>query len=169
VGPSGAQWFNCTTNFMTVQPPSYPLFSGRVHHALDQKNRTTIPVGWRPTEPAPLWLVPQTDGLCLLAMPYEEFKAVPARVNAQTQLDPEDRQHFIDLFFAEAEEVTPDKQGRFVIPTHFCEKLKLSGEIVLSGADSKIKIWNPAENGGGGGHATKVGGGRRWSGPERRR
>ena len=128
---------------MSSQPPSYPLFSGRVRHALDQKNRTTIPVGWRPTEPAPLWLVPQTDGQCLLAMPYEEFKAVPARVNALTQLDPEERQNFIDLFFSEAEEITPDKQGRFVIPEHFCKELKLSGEIVLSGADSKFKIWNP--------------------------
>lgn len=128
---------------MTTPTQSYPVFSGRVRHALDQKNRTTIPVGWRPTEPAPLWLVPQTDGQCLLAMPYAEFKAVPGRVNALAQLDPEERQNFIDLFFSEAEEVTPDKQGRFVIPVHFCEELKLAGEIVLSGADSKFKIWNP--------------------------
>ena len=76
-------------------------------------------------------------------MPFEEFKAVPARVNALTHLDPEERQDFIDLIFSEAQEVTPDKQGRFVIPEHFCTQLKLRGEIVLSGADTKIKIWNP--------------------------
>lgn len=123
--------------------PSYPVFSGRVRHALDGKNRTTIPVAWRPEEPAPLWLVPQTDGACLLAMPSTEFRAVPARVNALSHLDAEDRQHFIDLFFAEAQEVTPDKQGRFVIPEHFCAELKLAEEIILSGAESKFKIWNP--------------------------
>jgi MraZ protein len=123
---------------------SYPLFSGRARHALDAKNRTTIPVAWRPATPAPLWLVPQTDGSCLLAMPEEEFRAVPKRVNALTQLDPEDRQDFIDVFMAEAEQVQPDAQGRFVIPPRFCEKLGLKGEVVLSGADAKFKIWQPA-------------------------
>ncbi|MEO8353535.1 MAG: hypothetical protein ABI680_17540 [Chthoniobacteraceae bacterium] len=128
---------------MPASDSTYPLFSGRVRHALDAKNRTTIPAGWRPARPAPLWLVPQSDGSCLLAMPYEEFKAIPARVNSLTHIDAEDRQNFIDLIYAEAEQVTPDKQGRFVIPEHFCRELTLSGEIILTGAESKLKIWNP--------------------------
>lgn len=128
---------------MPAQTQSYPLFSGRARHALDAKNRTVIPVGWRPKKPASLWLVTQSDAACLLAMPYEEFKAVPGRVNARADIDPEERQHFIDYFYSEAHEVTPDGQGRFVIPEHFCTELKLRGEVVLAGAESKFKIWNP--------------------------
>jgi division/cell wall cluster transcriptional repressor MraZ len=130
---------------MASQLHSYPVFSGRVRHALDPKNRTTIPSNWRPEKPAPLWLVPQSDGLCLLALPYEEFRAVPAKVNTLAHMDPEERQDFIDLFFSEAQEVTPDSQGRFVIPQHFCEQLKLKDWVCMSGADSKFKIWNPDE------------------------
>lgn len=129
---------------MPAQSQSYPLFSGRVRHALDAKNRTVIPVHWRPKKSAPLWLVTQSDIACLLAMPYEEFKAIPGRVNERKDVDPEVRQHFIDYFFSEAHEVTPDAQGRFVIPEHFCSELKLKGEVVLAGADAKFKIWNPA-------------------------
>jgi MraZ protein len=123
----------------------YPIFSGRARHALDAKNRTTIPVGWRPEKPTPLWIVPQSDSSCLLAMPEAEFRAVPARVNALTHLDAEERQDFIDIFMSEAEQVTPDGQGRFVIPPRFCEKLGLRGEVVLSGADAKFKIWKPED------------------------
>ena len=128
---------------MATELQSYPVFSGRARHALDSKNRTTIPSQWRPKTPAPRWLVPQSDGQCLLALPYEEFRAVPAKVNALAQMDPEDRQNFIDLFFSEAQEVTPDAQGRFVIPQHFCEELGLKEWVCMAGADSKFKIWNP--------------------------
>jgi division/cell wall cluster transcriptional repressor MraZ len=145
VGRSGAQWFCVPRPTMASQPQSYPVFSGRVRHALDPKNRTTIPSNWRPEKPAPLWLVPQSDGLCLLALPHDEFRAVPAKVNTLAHMDPEERQDFIDLFFSEAQEVTPDSQGRFVIPQHFCEQLKLKDWVCLSGADSKFKIWNPDE------------------------
>lgn len=68
---------------------------------------------------------------------------MPAKVNALTTMDPEERQDFIDLFFSEAMEVTPDSQGRFVIPQHFCEQLGLKDEVCLAGADSKFKIWAP--------------------------
>lgn len=122
---------------------SYPLFSGRARHALDAKNRTTIPVGWRPEKPTPLWIVPQSDDACLLAMPEGEFRDVPARVNKLTHLDPSERQDFIDVFMSEAEQVVPDAQGRFVIPPRFCEKLGLRGEVMLTGADQKFKIWQP--------------------------
>ncbi len=144
---------------MSSKSPAYPLFSGRARHALDGKNRTVIPVGWRPKKPAPLWLATQSDGACLLAMPYDEFKSVPARVNARADIEPEERQHFIDYFYSEAHEVTPDGQGRFVIPEHFCKDLKLRGEVVLAGAEAKFKIWNPAtfEEFRTGGHATRRG------------
>lgn len=128
---------------MATNPTSYPLFSGTVRHALDPKNRTTIPSDWRPETPAPIWLVPQSDHECLLAMPEEEFRAVPARVEALPDFSAEERAAFLDLFFADAEKVVPDKQGRFVIPERFCESLKLQGEIVLSGAHAKFKIWHP--------------------------
>lgn len=118
------------------------MFWGRVRHALDAKNRTVIPATWRPEEPASLWLVPQSDHACLLAMPYEEFRAIPDRVNARADLNPERRKRFIDWFFAEAQEVTPDKQGRFVIPEHFCADLNLRTEVVLAGSEAKFKIWN---------------------------
>jgi MraZ protein len=129
---------------MATHTQSYPVFSGRAHHALDGKNRTTIPSGWRPDAPLPLWLVPHSDGTCLLALPLEEFRAVPDKVNALTHLDAEDRQHFIDNFFSSAEEVTPDSQGRFVIPPQFCEQLRLKGEVVFAGANKQFKIYAPA-------------------------
>ena len=129
---------------MATHAPAFPIFSGRVRHALDAKNRTVIPAAWRPEEPAPLWLVPQSDRSSLLAMPERVFEAVEGTVNANPNLDPEQRQAFLELFFSEAQTVTPDKQGRFVIPEQFCAELKLRNEVLFAGAQSKFKIWNVA-------------------------
>lgn len=140
---SGVQRFTAPRNTMSATESSYPNFFGRVRHALDVKKRTTIPTQWRPITPAPLWIFPQSDGQCLLAMTESEFRAIPDLVNSKTNLSPDARRRFIDVVFAEAEQIIPDKQGRFVIPDHFCQRLKLKDQIIISGANSKLKIWNP--------------------------
>jgi len=129
---------------MATHTQSNSSFFGRAHHTLDGKNRTTLPSSWRPEKPSPLFLVPHSDGQCLLGLPPEEFYAVEAKVNALTHIDPDDRQQFIDNFFSSAEQVTPDGQGRFVIPPQFCEQLGFKDEVVFAGAHKQFKIYAPA-------------------------
>jgi MraZ protein len=46
---------------------------------------------------------------------------------------------------ANAVEVTPDGQGRILIPATLREQAKLNGQVQMIGAIDRIEIWNPAE------------------------
>ena len=44
---------------------------------------------------------------------------------------------------ANAVEVTPDSQGRILIPARLRETAELEGQALLVGALDKIEVWNP--------------------------
>jgi MraZ protein len=40
-------------------------------------------------------------------------------------------------------EVSPDAQGRILIPSRLQEAANLSGQVLLVGAIDKVELWNP--------------------------
>ena len=51
------------------EPKALPIFSGEFRHALDDKNRITIPSRWRQGESDEFFVVPNPAKPCLTAMP----------------------------------------------------------------------------------------------------
>jgi len=86
--------------------------------------------------------VPDPAGNFLMILPPAEFDRVKSDVEANAAISPADRRKFIRRFYALAQMVAVDKQGRVLLPEDYCRRLGLEGEVVLIGSHSRMEIWN---------------------------
>jgi MraZ protein len=128
---------------MPNAPTAQTLFAGEFRHAVDPKNRITIPARWRAGEEAAFFIIPDQTEAFLLVMPREEFQAVNDRVSANPGISAQERRIFIRQFYSRARECSADKQGRLLLPEEYCRKVGLAGEVVLVGAHARFEIWDP--------------------------
>ena len=127
---------------MAISSNTLPIFSGEYRHALDGKNRVTIPASWRDGESDEFFLFLNPSHGCLTAMPRDIFMSVGEE--AKALIEPDKRQDFIRKLYAKAVQVTIDKQGRLLLPEDQCRLAGLHGDTVLAGARDRFEIWSPA-------------------------
>ena len=120
-----------------------PNFTGNFRHAMDAKNRVTIPSRWRRGEVEEFFAIPNLKGGFLMVMPPAEFTRQAEKVEHDQSLKPEERAKFLRQFSSKAQHVTGDKQGRIVLPDEQCRLLNLRGEVVLVGNFFRFEIWDP--------------------------
>src|SRR3954470_4389863 len=122
-----------------VQNSSAPVFMGEFCHAIDGKNRITIPSAWRFVEEAELFLIPSTTSRCLTVMTRPELDRIRAKA---ADLPGPQRIAVLRHIGSQGHQVPLDKAGRLSLPENFCSQLKLSGDVTLSGAIETFEIWN---------------------------
>jgi MraZ protein len=120
------------------------LVTGTFLRALDEKQRFSIPKAFRealgrPSHPA-VYLAPGTDGS--LALYPEEVFAQLAQQLGRASPTAQDVRAFSRLFYAQAQRVELDRQGRVRIPVQLAELACLRGEIVLLGVRDHWEIWD---------------------------
>jgi MraZ protein len=120
-----------------------PNFTGNFRHAMDAKNRVTIPSRWRRGEIEEFFAIPNLKGGFLMVMPPAEFTRLAEKVEHDQSLKPEERAKFLRQFSSMALHVTGDKQGRIVVPDEQCKVLNLRSEVVLVGNYLRFEIWDP--------------------------
>jgi MraZ protein len=120
-----------------------PKFAGEFRHAMDAKNRVTIPSRWRQGEVDEFFAIPHLKGGFLMVMPPAEFSRLAEKVEHDPSLKPEERPKFLRQLSSKAQHVTGDKQGRIVLPDEQCKLLNLRGEVVLVGSYYRFEIWDP--------------------------
>ena len=126
------------------KPSSTPtVYAGEFRHAVDAKHRVTIPSRWRGEDSEEFFAVPDPAGNFLMILPTPEFDRVKSDVEANPAIAPADRRKFIRRFYALAQLVAVDKQGRVLLPEEYYRRLGLEGEVVLIGSHSRVEIWNP--------------------------
>ena len=126
----------------TNQNSPAPVFLGEFVHAIDGKNRLTIPSPWRFEEEVELFLFPSTSSSCLKVMPRPELDRI--RADAAKLPGPQ-RAAFLRRLGSQGRQGTLDKNGRLSLPEEFCKQFKLSGEVTLSGALESFEVWNTDE------------------------
>lgn len=128
---------------MESPTPAQPIFAGEFRHAMDAKNRVTIPSRWRRGEIDEFFAIPNLKGGFIMVMPPGEFTRLAEKVEQDQSLTPEDRRRFMRQFSSKAQHVIGDKQGRIVLPDEQCKLLNLRSEVVLVGSYSRFEIWDP--------------------------
>ena len=128
---------------MSKSMSSSTVYAGEFRHTVDAKHRVTIPSRWRAEEGEEFFAVPDPAGSFLMILPPREFDRVKTDLEANTTVSPADRRKFIRRFYALAQLVSVDKQGRVLLPEDCCRRLGLEGEVVLIGSHSRMEIWNP--------------------------
>jgi MraZ protein len=118
------------------------MFLGEFQHSLDVKGRVILPAEFR-AQLAEGAVIGAFKGGCLAVYTAEEFARVSDEVRemskaGDTELDA------ARAFFADARMLTPDRQGRIPIPTALREYAGLERDVVLTGANSRIEVWDAA-------------------------
>ena len=128
---------------MSKSSSNSTVYAGEFRHSVDAKHRVTIPSRWRAEEGEEFFAVPDPAGNFLMVLPPREFDRVKTDLEANASVSPADRRKFIRRFYALAQLVSVDKQGRVLLPEDCCRRLGLEGEVVLIGSHSRMEIWNP--------------------------
>jgi len=119
------------------------LLTGQFERCVDQKLRVAIPKRFRAEmecpEGATLYVAPGTDGsLALYSEPA--FQRLAERLE-QSPPTRQDVRAFVRLFYARAERVEVDQQGRVRIPPALAALAELKKEAVLLGVQDHLELW----------------------------
>ena len=119
------------------------LLTGTFNRSLDDKLRVAIPKGLRAAigdaEGAMLYVAPGTDDS--LALYTEDAFARLAERLATVSPTHQDVRAFRRLFYARAQRVELDGQGRVRIPQELAELASLKKDIVLLGVHDHLELW----------------------------
>lgn len=126
----------------SIQNTAVPVFMGWFCHAIDGKNRITIPSEWRFEEEVELFLIPSSTSPCLTVMPRAEIDRIRAKAE---NLPGVQRIALLRRIGSYGRQAILDKNGRLSLPDEFCKQFKLSGKVMLSGAIETFEIWNTAD------------------------
>lgn len=120
------------------------FYTGLFRHALDDKNRLTIPSAWRSAheESDTFLATPHPDGY-IAVLPPSEVEKLYEKV-AQKALTDRDAQDAFSRFFARTFSFSFDKQGRFGVGADLLAHAEIRKDVVLVGSLTKFAIWSPA-------------------------
>ncbi len=119
------------------------MFLGEFDHTNDQAGRLTIPAKFR-DELADGLVITRGLDRCLAIYPLDEWRKLAEQVSALPITNRQARA-FRRLVFANAADLTPDKNGRILIPPRLREFINLDGDIVVTGLNTYIELWHPVD------------------------
>jgi MraZ protein len=115
---------------------------GEHEHALDDKNRLTLPARLREQLGERVVVSRGLDG-CLYVYSEPEWARLAERVGS---LDPFNREArtMQRWFFASGSDAELDKQGRVVIPAALLTVAGIGREVTVAGVNDHLEIWDRA-------------------------
>lgn len=118
-------------------------FIGRYQHTLDDKGRLILPADFRKALEDGAF-IGQFPGGCLAIYTPERFSEVSEDISQSAKEGgTEAAVHASRVFFASAQSVTPDKQGRVPVAPYLREWAHLDREVIVTGQDKRIELWSP--------------------------
>lgn len=116
------------------------MFLGEYTHIIDDKGRLTIPAKFRSDLAAGLILTRGFDEN-LMIYPITGWKELAERIVARSLTDSRIRD-FRRRIFSGATDLSPDRQGRILIPPYLRDFAKMESEVIVAGMYEYIEIWN---------------------------
>lgn len=120
------------------------MFLGNYEHSIDTKGRIAVPSKFRAELGEKMYLTRWLDK-CLALYPAEQFEKLAAQVSGLSIADPNAR-NLRRIFFADAAELEPDRQGRINLPPRLREFAEITGEdaqVVVVGMNNYVEVWSP--------------------------
>jgi MraZ protein len=117
-------------------------FVGQYEHQMDPKGRVSLPSAFRRGEGERFVLMQwEKDNLTLF--PRDKWLELQRELLEFRRKNPKGANQ-LRRVVANAVEVSPDKQGRILVPAALQAGASLSGGVLLVGAIDRVEIWNPA-------------------------
>lgn len=110
---------------------------------MDEKGRIALPAAFRKeAEGDPLVLMHGWDDPHLTLLPPPVWAQLLERLMEVRRTDAP-MANAVRRLLAEATEVTPDKQGRILVPAPLQAAVSLAGTVTLHGNIDRVELWNP--------------------------
>ena len=119
-------------------------FLGSHTHQLDDKGRVNLPASFRREAADQRFVLVQPYPPALALYPEVEWGGVEERLSDLMSKGEEERLDVLTIL-SSAQEVTPDSQGRILIPAHLKKAAGLGSTVIMIGAINKVELWSPEE------------------------
>jgi MraZ protein len=110
---------------------------------MDAKGRVSLPSAFRREAEGEAFVLLQWEDPYLTLFPPDVWKEIQERLMEFRKEKPDAWNHVREIV-SRAVEVSPDRQGRILIPSWLQEAASLDGSVPLNGNIDRIEIWNPS-------------------------
>lgn len=117
-------------------------FVGQYEHQMDEKGRVSLPSAFRREADSDRFVLLQWEPDYLTLFTAQKWIDVQQRLLDFRRGDPQAWNH-VRLIVSGAVEVSPDKQGRILVPASLQAAAGLSGSVLLSGNIDRVELWDP--------------------------
>lgn len=119
------------------------MFLGQFVHSLDTKGRLAVPARFRASLEAGVVVTRGIDR-CVAAYPLPVWEELAGKISELPMTDSNARQ-FRRMVFAQAANLTLDRQGRIGVPPDLRAYAGIDRDAVIIGVHSSFEIWSPAD------------------------
>lgn len=116
------------------------MFSGKYFHNIDAKGRIIIPAKFREQLGEHFMIAEGFEG-CLFVYPMDVWEELTESL-AKLPSNQKSARFLQRTFFAGANDVEPDKQGKVLISQQHRDFASLSKEVVVIGVNKRVEIWD---------------------------
>jgi MraZ protein len=117
-------------------------FVGQYEHQMDAKGRVSLPSAFRRQGDGERFVLMQWESANLTLFPQAKWEELQQDLLDFRRKNPRGANQLRRLV-ANAVEVSPDKQGRILVPAALQAGAGLSGGVLLVGAIDRVEIWDP--------------------------
>jgi MraZ protein len=120
------------------------IFRGRYEYTIDPKGRVNIPSRFREqlSDTGMENVVITNYSGCLYAYPVAGWERIEEKLAVKVSSVNRKKNAFVRFFVGGAVEVSPDKQGRILIPPSLRSYAGLDRDVVIIGMPNRFEIWD---------------------------
>ncbi|OHA42255.1 MAG: division/cell wall cluster transcriptional repressor MraZ [Candidatus Taylorbacteria bacterium RIFCSPLOWO2_12_FULL_47_20] len=116
------------------------MLIGEFTHALDDKNRLSLPSKFRKELGKEVVVTPGLDG-CLFVFSASAWKSVVEKFSKTSMLRSDSR-NFGRYLLGGAASVSVDSIGRILLPDYLKDRAELLDKVVILGVENRLELWN---------------------------
>jgi len=109
---------------------------------MDEKGRVSLPSAFRREADSDRFVLLQWEADYLTLFTTQKWEDVQHRLLEFRRADPQ-AWHQVRFIVSSAVEVSPDKQGRILVPAGLQAAAGLTATVLLSGNIDRIELWDP--------------------------
>ncbi len=118
------------------------MLIGEYTHALDEKNRLSLPAKFRSELGKNVVVTPGLDG-CLFIFTPKQWEEISEKLTSSSMLQ-SDARSFNRYMLGGAVEAEVDGVGRVLIPDFLRTRAGLTDKVAIVGVKSRVELWNEA-------------------------
>lgn len=120
------------------------MLIGQYESIIGDKNRTSVPRKFR-NELGDSLIIARWYENCLVVVSAGSWSSLVGRLTGASRMVTQSVRDTDRFILGSAYEITPDSQGRIVLPANLVEFAKLKSDIVFLGLGDRVEVWDKTE------------------------